>query len=238
MHTVLLREAIHKKYKRLKFGDDQEYHRSSCCHIGVVVLVKAQPVYLYIEECVDCIHFTCAVYFLWTIVNGSSKLERPITPLIQEKFVHRRSYGLRKLTPGVNMSASQMTALLATRLQASYPCFCAWDNRLVSNWCCNGCLVTSTVIRLTTQVILILYASAFLFSYNEHSHFPGFRSFLFVACTISLCNYKCSVLGKPCATHGPMCTVEVDRCCGEPCVSKRAFFLHIHRRGKPKSLLI
>jgi hypothetical protein len=64
---------------------------------------------------------------------------------------------------------------------------------------------------------------------------------MLVACTISLCNHKYTVLGKPCATPGPMCTLEIYQCCGEPCfasaaISKGGYLPQIPRRGKHKSL--
>jgi hypothetical protein len=54
------------------------------------------------------------------------------------------------------------------------------------------------------------------FQYCKHMHFHDFVWPVLVACTISLCKYKYTVLGKPHATRGPVCAIDIYQWRGEP----------------------
>jgi hypothetical protein len=109
-----------------------------------------------------------------------------------------------------------------------------------------NCLVTWMVIHLTTtklKPLTFFCVGLHLFRCCKNLHFHDFVWPLLVACKISLCNHKYTVLGKPCATHGSVCTSEIYQWCGEPsfastATSKHGYLPQIPRWGMHKSLLI
>jgi hypothetical protein len=85
----------------------------------------------------------------------------------------------------------------------------AWHTRSYPNscrLCCNGCLVTSTVVRLTSAELkpLIFLCRASLFRCRERLPFRDFLLHLLVAITMSLRNHNYKVLRKICLTRGPV----------------------------------
>jgi hypothetical protein len=74
-----------------------------------------------------------------------------------------------------------------------------------------------TLNRAQVKVSYIFCVRLHLFRSREHLQFHDFVLPLLVACTISLCGHKHTVLGKSCATRGPVCTSEIYQWYGEPC---------------------
>jgi hypothetical protein len=111
--------------------------------------------------------------------------------------------------------------------------------------CCNGCLVTWTVVSLTTAKFKPLIFSVWLHLalYREHVHSHDSVWLVLVACTIWLYNCIHTEVWKPCANRGPVCTLENFQWGGEPWFFVGAAILRggclppILRRAKHKSLL-
>jgi hypothetical protein len=101
--------------------------------------------------------------------------------------------------------------------------------------CYNGCLVTWTVLSLTTAWLhLVLY--------REHVHFRDYVWLLLVACTIFLYNRIHMEGWKPCTNRRPVWTLENFQWCAEPCFVGAAILRGtclplLTRCGKHKSLL-
>jgi hypothetical protein len=112
--------------------------------------------------------------------------------------------------------------------------------------CYNRCLVVWTIVHLTAaklKPLICFYVGLHLFRCGERLYFHDFVWPFLVACTVSLCSHKYTVLRKSCAPRGPVCTSEIYQWCGEPyyasaAISKDGFLQKIPRRGKHKSLLI
>jgi hypothetical protein len=85
--------------------------------------------------------------------------------------------------------------------------------------CYNGSLVTWTAVSLTTAKFkpLILSFSGSPCPTREHVHSHDFIWLLLVACTILLHNRIHRENWKPCATRGPVYTLENFKYCGETC---------------------
>jgi hypothetical protein len=81
-----------------------------------------------------------------------------------------------------------------------------------------------------------------LVQYCVHFHFRDYEWFLFVFCTILLCNRKSTELGKLHVLYPEsMCDLENCQWCGEPCfalatISTDRFLHQIPRRDRHKSL--
>jgi hypothetical protein len=75
------------------------------------------------------------------------------------------------------------------------------------------------IVSVTSSKLkpLIFYVSGFAFSDVVNiCIFMNFVWPLIVVCTIPICNNKCTVLGNPCASCVPPCTLKIYQWCGEP----------------------
>jgi hypothetical protein len=103
-------------------------------------------------------------------------------------------------------------------------------------------LVTWPVIPLTAAKLKLLIISVVLgrFRCREHLHLYDFEWPLLVVSTVSLSNLKYTALGKPYATRGPVCILEIYQWCGDHCftssaISEGGYLQQIPRRDKRKS---
>jgi hypothetical protein len=110
--------------------------------------------------------------------------------------------------------------------------------------CYNGSWVTRAVVSLTTAKFKphISYVWLRLVLYKEYVHSHDFVWLLLVACTILLSNRIHGEGWKPCANHGPVCTLENFQWCGVPsfvgaAILRGRCLLLVPRKGKDRSLL-